>query len=590
MRAIDVNSLFARAQQSFGAGHVDRARAELLDVQRLAGAHPAVLHLLALVEKRRRDLPAARVAFERALAMAPRDPQISSNFANLLAELGEQESALACYGRALELAPHHHEARYNRALLLQKLGRLDDALADLDAVIAAQPGEAKAHSARGSVLRALRRLDEAARAYDAALALDPKRVTALHGRARVAMERGDPDGSDHYRRALAVRPDDPELSLGLAEALEAEGRPGAADVLGGVVARHPTWTEGQESLARMRWEAGQGESFTRDFEQAVKLHPRNRALWLAYASALAAAGFSGRAADVAAEARTASGEDPSLRLLEAMHASEAGELARADRLFDELPRDMRGRSILEIRHRVRTGDYPRALALADQALAEEPWDIGAWAMTGLLWRLTGDPRAEWLLLQPGLVSTRALELTPEQIDMIAHRLRGLHTTRAHPIGQSLRGGTQTRGRLFERDEPEVVLLRDAIRAAVDRHWNDLPPTDPRHPLLRHRDRQPRFDGSWSVRLTGGGFHISHIHPRGLLSSACYLVVPKGATEQEGWLEVGGRPDALPVPIEPIRRIEPTPGRLALFPSYMFHGTRPFSAGERLTAAFDISVS
>jgi hypothetical protein len=27
--------------------------------------------------------------------------------------------------------------------------------------------------------------------------------------------------------------------------------------------------------------------------------------------------------------------------------------------------------------------------------------------------------------------------------------------------------------------------------------------------------------------------------------------------------------------------------MALFPSYLFHSTRPFGAGERLTAAFDV---
>jgi len=31
-----------------------------------------------------------------------------------------------------------------------------------------------------------------------------------------------------------------------------------------------------------------------------------------------------------------------------------------------------------------------------------------------------------------------------------------------------------------------------------------------------------------------------------------------------------------------------PGRLVLFPSYLYHGTRPFSAGERLSVAFDVS--
>jgi hypothetical protein len=35
-------------------------------------------------------------------------------------------------------------------------------------------------------------------------------------------------------------------------------------------------------------------------------------------------------------------------------------------------------------------------------------------------------------------------------------------------------------------------------------------------------------------------------------------------------------------------VEPKPGRLVLFPSYMWHATRPFRAGERITVAFDIA--
>jgi hypothetical protein len=40
-------------------------------------------------------------------------------------------------------------------------------------------------------------------------------------------------------------------------------------------------------------------------------------------------------------------------------------------------------------------------------------------------------------------------------------------------------------------------------------------------------------------------------------------------------------------LPPIRLVEPKQGRLVLFPSTMWHGTRPFDAGERLTVAFDV---
>ncbi|HEX8192448.1 MAG TPA: tetratricopeptide repeat protein [Allosphingosinicella sp.] len=586
--SLDPAALFARAQQAFAAGRFDAARTDLLQVRRLAAPHPAVLHLLALVERRRGDLQAARAAFEAALAAAPNDATIHGNFANFHADCGDHDAALSAYAKALAADPSHHEARFNRALLLQTLGRFEDALADLDAAAAAFRRDARLHSARGSVLRDLGRLGEAAAAYDAALAAEPNRALAAYGRARVAMERGEGAAPALYRRAAALRPGDPQILLDLAEAMEMQGDPDAIPTLAAAVAAQPGWAQGQKVLARMRWEAGEGRAFTRTLEAALAAAPGDRALWLAYASALGEADLHREAADAAARARASLGrdDDPEFMLLEAMRASEAGETARADRLFAALP-EMPARSLTEARHRLRTGDVAHAAALAEAARAEAPWDVGAWAITGIAWRLLGDSRAGWLLEQPGLFGAEALALDEAALIQIAERLRSLHRTRAHPIGQSLRGGTQTRGALFAREEPEIRRLRAAVEQAVHHYWERLPPADPAHPLLRLRSRRPRITGSWSVRLTGGGFHVAHFHSQGALSSACYFVVPAPQALMEGWLELGGAPSELGLGLEPLARVEPVPGRIALFPSYLFHGTRPFSAGERLTAAFDV---
>ena len=56
----------------------------------------------------------------------------------------------------------------------------------------------------------------------------------------------------------------------------------------------------------------------------------------------------------------------------------------------------------------------------------------------------------------------------------------------------------------------------------------------------------------------------------------------------GWLSLGESRDLVPE-LSPLRLVEPRPGRLVLFPSTMWHGTRPFPSGERLTVAFDIAV-
>lgn len=589
MTGPDANALLSRAEQGFRDGRLDSARSDLAQARALAGDHPAVLHLLALVERKAGNAEAAAAAFTAALRLAPADPQINGNYANLLAAGGQSEQALDHYGRAIGADSGFLDARFNRAMLLQRLGRLDEALADVEALIADRSTEARFHSARGAILRALDRLGEAAEAFDAALALDPRRAVALHGRARVAMERGEDHAPDLYERALAADPGNGELLLGVAEALEADGRAAEAIArLAPAVEANPGWVAGQLLLARMRWEAGEGRAFTRTLEAAARAQG-NAGLWSALATTLAGADLFAEAGQAAAEGLAAAPDDRSLQLAQANYAALAGDVDAADALFARLPGDLPGRSLAEARHALGTGRFDEAARLLDRARAERPWSIAEWALTSLAWRLTANAQAAWLNDQPGLTAVLDLKLDQEDIGAISERLRSIHRTRAHPLSQSLRGGTQTRGRLFERSEPEIRLLADRIGEAVEDYWRALPPADPGHPLLRHRAASPRIEGSWSVRLTGGGFHVAHFHSRGIVSSAAYLAVPESDEPQAGWLEIGGAPAELGLPLEPLRRVEPEPGRLALFPSYLFHGTRPFAAGERLTAAFDVVV-
>lgn len=590
MSATDPTSLFARAERAFGMGRLDEARRDLIAVGRAAGEHPAVLHLLALVEKKSGNAEAARGAFRRATALAPHDPQLLGNHANLLSDLGEAEAALALYDRALAADPGFADARYNRALLLHKLGRLEDALAEFDR-IRGGTAQARLLTARANVLRALDRLDEAADGYDAALRMEPARLTALHGRARTAMERGETGAPDLYARALAQAPGDLELVLGATEALEAEGNPLGLEILAETVAQHPAWLAGNEILARMRAEADAGDDFADHYRQALAVRPHDRALHASYWTTLARAERFAEALVVLRAARATIGEDRDMLLSEALFVSENGDPQSALTILDqigavgsELHLDLTaGRAAL------RAGDPARAAAHLEAAVRADPESVNGWACLDLAWRLIDDPRHQWLAAQPGLFGVREIGLDAGEIAELAELLRALHVTRAHPIGQSLRGGTQTRGRLFARREPQIMRLREAIAAAVQDHFAALPPRDDSHPLLRHRDAVPRIAGSWSVRLTGQGFHVNHVHPEGLLSSACYVSLPEslGGTTQDGWLEVGRPPAELGLPLEPLAVIEPGPGRLALFPSYLFHGTRPFADGERLTVAFDV---
>lgn len=145
---------------------------------------------------------------------------------------------------------------------------------------------------------------------------------------------------------------------------------------------------------------------------------------------------------------------------------------------------------------------------------------------------------------------------------------------------------------MDRHETEVRSIEDSFRRAVQQYRDALPPRDEGHPLLRHRDLEWHFAGSWSIRVFGGGRHTEHIHPQGLLSSAAYFVVPTvdpAGDPQAGWLELGRPPPDLRLDLPPLFAIKPVPGRCALFPSTLYHGTRPFGAGKRMTVAVDVQA-
>jgi uncharacterized protein (TIGR02466 family) len=110
------------------------------------------------------------------------------------------------------------------------------------------------------------------------------------------------------------------------------------------------------------------------------------------------------------------------------------------------------------------------------------------------------------------------------------------------------------------------------------------------PVRRRNTGGYRFAGVWSVRLQPNGFHADHVHPEGWLSSAFYVSLPSAVEGEgrQGWLKFGEPGTPTRPKLAPEHFVKPEPGKLVLFPSYMWHGTVPFSGdAPRLTIAFDL---
>ena len=544
----------------------------------------------AIAAERGGNRAAALELVREGLEKHPGDAALANTAGNIAMRAGDFALAANRFAAAARLRGGELDYAVNHAIALNRLERFVEARTVLAPLGDAGRRDARYCSVRGIAERGAGNLPAAARWFDMCLAIDPRQPRALHGRARLALERGEADAPARFDAALAVNSSDPDVWLGKAQALDVAGRSEEARSLAEqIVAQGPGWSHGTRFLAQLRLAAGEAD-FASHYADAARRQPGDPSIRTAWAEQLAAVDRHAEAAEVLAEARRDFPQEERLILLEAIAAGADGQAERARGLFAKLALHTPERHLHEARQALRDGEADRAERLLGQVTADEPSNIAAWALRDIAWRIQDDPRHGWLHGQEGLVQLVPLDgdatLAPELVSLLDR----LHDNSAFPLGQSLRGGTQTRGILFDRIEPQLAKLRAAIERTLEHYRRRLPSPDAEHPLLSHADAPWRLAGSWSVRLSGGGdHHTSHLHPQGLLSSALYIRLPDRAAQSEGVLELGRPPVDLRLDLPPIATVQPQIGHLALFPSTLYHGTSSFTAGSRMTVAFDVAT-
>lgn len=449
------------------------------------------------------------------------------------------------------------------------------------------PGDARIWQFLGLARRDLQDSAAAHEAFSRAAALAPNDPLIAHSQARTALEAGFP-AIPLFNRARLLAPSDGSVALGRLAALAAEGDGAkACEQLSALLAQSQGWTEGHLAYAQLAAQYLPDTAPDATLRQALQTHPASGGLWrLVFAVGTQARNYV-QTLDAVGEARLALGDDVELDRIEALCRSELGETGAAQTLFDRLPFPIDPEAaIWPIRNYMRAGAFDAALTLAEHDF--DGADIMAlWPYRALLWRIMKDPRWQWLEGDERLVGVYDIAAEISDFGGTVAAVRRLHVAKGQPLDQSVRGGTQTDGNVLARAEPEVRQLRAALLDAVHAYIGQLPSPNPDHPTLSARRDEVRLAGAWSVRLTRQGFHVDHVHWQGWISSAFYLAVPDQLDRQDGALILGACRDLLPN-LEPFRVIKPEPGKLVLFPSTMWHGTRPFGTGERMTVAFDIS--
>lgn len=109
-------------------------------------------------------------------------------------------------------------------------------------------------------------------------------------------------------------------------------------------------------------------------------------------------------------------------------------------------------------------------------------------------------------------------------------------------------------------------------------------------------RKPKLDSLWVNLLRSGGHHSAHIHPHSIISGTLYVEVPpgSGAIRFEDprlplMMAAPTRPKDAPEPLQPFVTVEPRPGLLLLWESWLRHEVLPGTArGERLSISFNFA--
>lgn len=578
---------------------------------------------------------------KRLVGQATRSPDAHQLLAISNAETGNIEAADIAFGQALALAPDHPLILVNHAALLRKTRRFDAALAVLQRVIDATPGFAKAWSEFGLTAAAAGRHQQALMALGRAVQLQPESVPAWLALGNASRESGDLEiAQSAFRRAIALDPAHPSASINLGNVLRLAGRPDEAitcleavvrrghgnpevsDALVGVllddgrpdeamelarqVAKgHPDFVPGLMTLANLLWEHGPAlapEDSPFDlFRAAVERQPQHHALRTQFIQFLISAGSMDEALTQLRIARTQA-DRPELVWMQADILQSQGNTRQAGVHYAQLHRDW-GAGVpvflnAYARHLLRAGQWDDAAQKAAEATRMEPGNQEAWAYLGTAWRLMGDPREHWLCDYDRLIAMVDIEPPAEFADQsdflgqLRATVDGMHKARREPMQQSLRGGSQTPGRLFGRRDRVLVAAQATLLRGVER-WLAKLPKDDLHPFLMRKTHTVRMGGSWSVKLWSSGNHVNHIHPEGWISSAFYVSLPPSVglplAGQAGYIQFGQPPLELELGLPPRRVIRPEVGKLALFPSYLWHGTVPFVDEQaRITVAFDMT--
>lgn len=549
------------------------------------------------------DFARAESTVRTALQLAPHNPSAHALLGEIMTCQNRLTEADAALRQALALAPRHPRAISLYARLLMAQQRHTDTVKFIENRIVSGTAARELLLLRAQALLALKRFPDAITAFRGIIAATPNDAHANMGLIGALIENAESDAAEtHIRAMIENGADGAEARFLLARALLAQNLYGDAEIeLRNALRKRPGYTAAQTNLAELIWlRSADSDAATIEIDRALNVNPGDVQLRAFKAKLLEWAGKTEAALMELEAGLKLDRSNIALHLAAAQTALKYDAERALSHAEIALQADVRSPVLLSAYGNalLANGRGEDAIRISEQMLAINGHDGHAVALRASAWRMLGDQRYSALYNYSDLVRGGLIDIPPGWSSLhgylrdLGDALKRRHTMRAHPIGQTLRTGTQIdlNVDLAREHDPAIQAFAQAIEGPIRRYLQAIGTGDD---ILRARNTgYYRLGGIWSVRLRSKGHHVDHYHPDGWLSSACYIELPEslGSHNGEGWIQFGesGVPTQPRLPAEYF--VRPEPGLLVLFPAWMWHGTRPFSANEsdaRLTIAFDV---
>lgn len=558
--------------------------------------HPDLQYLIGICYKALGNWSSAITSLTQANNLAQR-VEIQSHLAKCYWQLGDLQQAERLYLSILEVEPQNIEVFKSLALLHLEQNHFKSA------ALWASRGHVKDSSGQftkllGDIEKAQGHLDKAIELYLLVPKHSPIAHRAIHNLGICYKLQAKFDQAIQcFHLVHKQSPEQYEPLYNLGDCFFANGQfDQAQKAYQLALERAPYNTTIHQSLNELYWQNGQQQLFAKSLLTALETASNTQPLTECLAELYWNTGQY-KACEQCIEKSSYADSSAIMLTLQGRLAATQSDFTRAFRYLDKANKigAEQDRICEQAKFAIQLGEFDTASTLLKEVLRTTPDSQLALAWLSVVYQAT-DKNKHRELCNPKFILTTELQAPEgytnreEFISELESCLLTLHQGKQAPSEQTLVNGSQVSGGLLNRNIEIITKTKVQLLHDIEQSLQQLDASS-EHPFLAHLNAQRQITGSWSVKLTEQGFHVSHIHPAGWISVVLYINTPEDDTDS-GIIEFGRPPLAPPYDFQPFKTVKPKRGQIVIFPSYFWHGTQPFAATSnsyRMTLPLDIGI-